>query len=341
MCFRCMKKKKIIKISVYSILILSAVICLSTYLIGGYFIDFALVPNSGGEARSSDKWNMQKTLEGYEPLDEDLQIKIAIAMKNDEASYNEWIKSIENIFPVMIYSNDGLKLVGNEIKHESYSDDWVIVVHGYQSSEESSKRIARHYYNRGFNVLTISLRSHGESEGKYIGMGFLDKDDLFLWTEYLVKKYPTSNIIYHGTSMGAATVLFASSLVLPKNVKAIIADCGYKNVWDIFALELKNKFGLSPFPILYMADIMGRIKAGYSIKNANVLEAVKNSKTPILFIHSTSDDFVPVSCVYALYKACPAKKEIYIVRGVNHTQAKYVNMDEYYNKIFDFIGSCK
>ena len=333
-----MKKKCFIKVLAYSILISLAIVFLSTYLIGSYFIDFALVPNSGGEERTSDKMNMQKTLKGYEPLDEELQIKIAIAKKDDEALYSEWIKTIKNnILPVSIYSKDGLKLVGTEIKHENDINYWIIIVHGYQSSEESSKRIARHYYNRGFNVLTISLRSHRESEGKYIGMGFLDKDDLFLWTEYLVKKYPTSSIIYHGTSMGSATVLFASSLSLPKNVKAIIADCGYKNVWDIFALELKNKFGLPPFPVLYMADIMGRIKAGYSIKNANVLEAVKKSQTPILFIHTTSDDFVPVSCAYALYEACPAKKELYIVSGANHTQAKYVSMDEYYKKIFDFI----
>ena len=335
-----MKTKKLLKILIYSTLALFGVVVISTCLVGGYFIDFALVPNSGGEARASDKMNMQKMLKGYEPLDEDLQIKIAIAEKDDEALYNEWLKTIEhNITPVSIYSKDNLKLVGNEIKQENDSNNWVIIVHGYQSSEERSKRIARHYYTKGFNALTISLRSHGKSEGKYIGMGFLDKDDLFSWTEYLVKKHPSSSIIYHGTSMGSATVLFASSLLLPKNVKAIIADCGYKNVWDIFALELKNKFGFSPFPILYMADVMGRLKAGYSIKNASVLEAVKKSKTPTLFIHTTSDDFVPVSCVYALYEACSAKKELYIVSGANHTQAKYVNMDLYYKKIFDFIQS--
>ena len=333
-----MKNKHYIKILFYSTLVLLGIIVLSTCLIGSYFIDFALVPSSGGEVRSFDAMNVQKTLEGYEPLDEDLQIKVAIAKKDDERLYNEWLKTIEhNVFPISIRSKEGLRLVGNEIKHEVDVSDWAIIVHGYQSSEESSKRIARHYYDRGFNVLAISLRAHGESEGKYIGMGVLDKDDLFLWTEYLIKQNPNARIVYHGTSMGSATVLFASSLNLPKNVVAIIADCGYKNVWDIFTLELKNKFGLPSFPILYMADIMGRIKAGYSIKNADVLEAIKKSKTPTFFIHSTSDDFVPVSCAYALYEVCPAKKELYIVQGVNHTQAQYANMDLYYKKIFDFI----
>lgn len=333
-----MKKKNFTKILIYSICALLVIVVLSTCIIGSYFVDFALVPNSGGEARVSDGMNVQKTLEGYEPLDEDLKIKIAISEKDDEVAYNEWLKTIEDsIFPLSIRSKDGLKLSGTEIKQKLDVNNWVIVVHGYQSSEESSKRIARHYYTRGFNVLTISLRAHGKSEGKYIGMGFLDKDDLLLWTEYLVKDNPNARIIYHGTSMGSATVLFASSLALPKNVVAIIADCGYKNVWDIFALELKNKFGLPPFPILYMADVMGRIKAGYSIKNASVLESVKKSKTPTLFVHTTSDDFVPVSCAYALYEACSAKKDLYIVRGANHTQAKYVNMELYYKKIFDFI----
>ncbi|MGP1438257.1 MAG: alpha/beta hydrolase [Treponema sp.] len=337
-----MKKKHLIKILVSSVCILLAIVVLSTYLIGSYFVDFALVPNSGGEARDSSKMLVQKTMQGYEPLDEDLQIKIAIAQKDDEALYEKWLKTVENnIFPATIQSKEGLKLVGTEMKQENDGNEWVIIVHGYQSFEEKSKRIARHYYNRGFNVLTISLRAHGESEGKYIGMGFLDKDDLFLWTEHIIKEHPNASIVYHGTSMGSATVLFASSLNLPKNVKAIIADCGYTSVWDIFTIELKNKFGLPPFPILYMADIMGRIKAGYSIKNASVLEAVKKSKTPTFFIHTTADDFVPVSCVYALYEACPAKKELYVVKGANHTHAKYVNMDLYYEKIFNFILTLK
>ena len=331
-------KNKVLKRVVYAFLGLLIVSILSTYFIGSYFINFALVPNAGGEQRDSSASQAQKNSEGYEAISEDLQVKIALTRKIDDESCELWLKDCEaNIEKLSIVSKDGYKLAGNCFVHSGDEDRWVIVVHGYQSTEESSKKIARHYYNRGFNALTISLRAHAPSEGKYIGMGFLDRDDLFLWTEYLVKRNPNAKIVYHGTSMGSATVLFASSLSLPQNVRAIIADCGYTSVWSIFASELKNRFGLPTFPILYMADIMGRIKAGYSIKNASVIDEVRKSRVPTIFIHTTSDDFVPVAMARELYNAHNGEKQLYIVRGANHTEAKYVNMEAYYSTIMDFL----
>ena len=331
-------KNKLLRKIVYASFTLLLISLLSTYLVGSYFVNFALVPAAGGGERDASAGQVQKNGVGYEPISEELKVKIALARKTDNEACEFWLKEIEtNIEKVSILSKDGYRLHGHCFVHSNEEPKWVIVVHGYQSSEESSKKIARHYYNRGFNALTISLRAHVPSEGNYIGMGFLDKDDLFLWTEYLIRRNSKAKILYHGTSMGSATVLFASSLSLPNNVRAIVADCGYTSVWNIFTSELKNRSGLPPFPILYMADIMGRIKAGYSIKNASVLNEVKKSQVPTIFIHTTSDDFVPVAMVHELYAAHTGEKQLYIVRGANHTEAKYVNMDAYYSTIMEFV----
>jgi len=330
-------KKNILKKILYATLAIIAFSVLSTYFIGSYFVNFALVPNAGGGERDASAASDQKSAEDYEELSEELKLKVALARKSDSEACELWLKQCEKqIEKVSIVSKDGLKLSGHCFIRSDNLDKWAIVVHGYQSSEESSKKIARHYYNLQFNVLTISLRAHGDSEGNYIGMGFLDKDDLFLWTQYLVRRFPNAKILYHGTSMGSATVLFASSLPLPHNVRVIVADCGYTSVWSIFESELKNRFGLPTFPILYMADIMGRIKAGYSIKNARVIDEVRKSHIPTIFVHTTSDDFVPVAMVKELYNAHRGDKQLYIVRGANHTEAKYVNMSAYYSTIMDF-----
>ena len=50
----------------------------------------------------------------------------------------------------------------------------------------------------------------------------------------IIEQNRNSNIILHGSSMGAATVLMASGDTLPNNIKAIIEDCGYTSVWNIF-----------------------------------------------------------------------------------------------------------
>lgn len=183
------------------------------------------------------------------------------------------------------------------------------------------------------------MRGCGESEGKYIGMGWLDKDDLQVWIKLIVEQNENSEIILHGSSMGSATVLMASGDNLPSNVKAIIADSGYTSVWDIFASEAKKRFNIPKFPVLNMFQVVAQIRAGYNIKKASALDQVKKSKTPILFIHGNADDFVPEYMCEQLYEAANCKKEKLIIEGAGHTDSKYKEPETYYNKMFEFINN--
>ena len=145
------------------------------------------------------------------------------------------------------------------------------------------------------------MRATEESEGKYIGMGWLDKDDIIGWINKIIEKDKNAKIILHGSSMGAATVLMASGEHLPSNVKAIIADSSYTSVWDIFKSELKARFNLPPFPLMQMFRVIAQIKAKYDIKEGSVINQVKKSKTPTLLIHGDADDFVPVTMEPEIY----------------------------------------
>lgn len=40
-----------------------------------------------------------------------------------------------------------------------------------------------YYYNKGFNILSVDNRCHGKSEGKYLGMGYLDHFDILKWID--------------------------------------------------------------------------------------------------------------------------------------------------------------
>ncbi|HJJ14716.1 MAG TPA: hypothetical protein OIM42_07795 [Clostridiaceae bacterium] len=79
-----------------------------------------------------------------------------------------------------------------------------------------------HFSEKGYNVLIPYMRATGEIEGEYIGMGWLDKEDLKCWIDLIIEQNRNSNIILHGSPMGAATVLMASGDTLPNNIKAII-----------------------------------------------------------------------------------------------------------------------
>ena len=314
-----MKTKKIVKniiIGVSGVLVVGA-ISLGSY-VGNYFYDLAINPNSSKDAIFGD---------GDDEMEK-------LKVQEDE----DWLIKASNYTDKYITSYDDLKLHAYEIINENPTDKWAIVVHGYTSEGKLVSAKAKHLYDMGYNVLVPDLRGHGTSEGDYIGMGWHDRLDVVNLIDTTIKENPNAKIVLHGTSMGAATVLMVSGEELPSNVKAIIADCGYTSAWDEFTYQLDALFGLKPFPVMQLSNIVTKIKSGYSLKDASALEQIKNSKTPILFIHGDEDDFVPYSMMEELYDATSSEKEMITIEGAGHDDSYLVNPTLYWNTITEFLN---
>ena len=69
-------------------------------------------------------------------------------------------------------------------------------------------------------------------------MGLWERFDIVEWAQYLAKRCPSCKLVLHGCSMGAATVLYASALALPREVCCCVADCGYTSPGEAFLQEL-------------------------------------------------------------------------------------------------------
>ena len=216
---------------------------------------------------------------------------------------------------------------------------WVIALHGYRGNHTGVTNLAQHYYDAGYQVLAPDLRACGDSEGDYVGMGWLDRKDVLQWIDWVLAQDSEAEIVLHGVSMGAATTMMTAGEDTPEQVKVFVEDCGYTSVWDIFSSELKLRFGLPEFPILYTASATARAKAGYGFKEASALQQVQNCEKPILFIHGTADDFIPYEMMGTLYNAKPGtNKATLTAEGAGHGEAMDVLGDTYWNTVFDFEG---
>lgn len=152
---------------------------------------------------------------------------------------------------VRIKAGDGIELIGYHLHSEKPADKIVIGCHGYTTSAmKSYSSHAQFFHEAGFDVLIVDARAHGESGGKYVGFGVLDRYDLLQWIRYVKKNLgEDKKILLHGTSMGATTVLMASGFDEVQNdVKGIIADCGFTSPYEIFAHVLKKDYHLPPSP---------------------------------------------------------------------------------------------
>lgn len=245
---------------------------------------------------------------------------------------------LNNKEEIYINSYDNLKLHASIVVNNQ-SDVFVILVHGYcASSIYMEQRADIFIKTRGYSVLLPDLRASGKSEGKYIGMGWLDRADIKRWVEYINNNYPNKKIILYGVSMGAATVMMSAGENL-KNVVCAIEDCGYVSVEEEMSYQLKKIFKLPKFPVIYISSIICKLKAGYYFKEASCITQLNKSKIPILFIHGDRDTFVPTFMVYELYNQYKAKKDILVINNATHAKAMYQDGIKYWDKIFKFLDS--
>lgn len=263
---------------------------------------------------------------------------IIYAEYNDENlnDAQKWLEEKSNYSDKYIESYDKLQLHSYVVTQNS--NKWAIVVHGYGGSGKLMSDKSKYFYDMGYNVLIPDLRGHGKSEGDYIGMGWKDRLDIISWINFIIKENPNAEIVLHGTSMGAATVLMTSGENLPSNVKAIVADCAYTSAWDEFSYQLETYLKVPSYYILNVTNMVTKLKAGYSLKEASALESVKKATVPILFIHGDKDKFVPYSMMDKLYDATSSPKEKLTIDGGEHANSDLVSPFLYWLTVEDFLN---
>lgn len=249
-----------------------------------------------------------------------------------------WFDNANREKLVIKSTNYNKNLHADFIFPDNPSDVYVIVIHGYTSEPRGMGIYAQKYHELGYNVLLPSLNGHADSEASNITMGWKDRLDIVDWINFITEQYPDSKIILHGESMGSATTMMTTGEVLPDNVKAAVADCGYTSVWDIFSNKIKNNFKLHEFPTLYSANTVNKLYSGFNFKEASAIEQLKKSKTPTIFIHGDKDTFVPYEMLDQVFEAAACEKEKVTIPNSPHARNACADPELYWNSIINFIN---
>lgn len=240
---------------------------------------------------------------------------------------------------VYIKSFDGLKLAARYY-HVADGAPLQIQFHGYRGTAIrdfcGGNKLAR---DMGQNTLVIDQRGNGKSEGKTICFGIKEKYDCLAWCNYAAKRFGDIPIILSGVSMGAATVIMASELDLPKNVRCIIADCPFSSPEEIIALECKKKMHIPPkigMPFVKLgARLFGNLKL-----SGGPEEAVKNTNVPILIIHGEDDRFVPYSMSRLIHSANPDMITLETFPNAAHGISYITDPERYADISYIFMKDC-
>ena len=236
-------------------------------------------------------------------------------------------------------AEDGVSLHGYLTENINAQNKVAIICHGYSDSAIGVSNYASQFYSLGFSTLCPDARAHGKSGGDLIGMGYLEKRDIICWIKEFLRLNPLTEFVIFGVSMGGATVLFASGESdLPPQVKAVIADSAFTDVYNVIGNIMQNMIPFIPkFPVIDSASVVCEMKGGYSFRDASCVQAVKRSNTPTLFIHGNADTFVPFYMLGILYENATCEKEKLVIENAGHIQGAQANPLLYWSSVDEFL----
>ncbi len=235
---------------------------------------------------------------------------------------------------IYIKSRDGITLYARYY-HIADGAPVEIQMHGYRGHAlRDFCGGARDARGRGHNLILVDQRAHGRSGGGSITFGIKERYDCLDFINYAIERFgKDTKIIILGMSMGAATVLMASGLDLPENVKAIMADCPYSSPRDIITSVI-YKMGLPGRLCFPLVRLGGIVFGGFDVCSAEAKEAVKRSKIPTIILHGEADSFVPCYMSREIYENCNMKnKKLVTFPGAEHGVSYLCDKERYLSEV--------
>ena len=240
---------------------------------------------------------------------------------------------------IFIESRDEITLAGKYYHFREHAP-LILFFHGYHGTAlRDGNGILSYAKNNGYNILLVDQRAHGKSGGRCITFGIKERYDCLDWIRYANRRFGDHTpIILAGISMGASTVLMASDLGLPANVKGIMADCPYSEPKEILKkVMIQMKY---PVNVTYTAvRLGGKFFGKFDIEEHSALESMKNCYVPVLFIHGDEDELVPYEMSKDCYEACvSSEKRHVVVKGAAHGMSYCVDKALYEKEVEDFLN---
>ena len=238
---------------------------------------------------------------------------------------------------VTIRSYDGLSLYGRYY-HIRDGAPVKILFHGYRSMALRDGGGGFYLAQKlGMNVLAVDQRAHGNSQGHVITFGIRERRDCLSWIRYINNRCGSDTpIILSGLSMGAATVVMATALHLPKNVLCVFADCPYSSPGEIIKkvcgdVHIPASFA---YPFIYFS---ARLFGGFRMNQTSAIEAAKVSKVPIFLFHGTGDRFVPWEMSEQIHAGSNGCTKLELFDGAGHGLSYIGEPQRYGEIVMDYL----
>ena len=274
---------------------------------------------------SPDKWKRENSC----PSDEEYSAMYRAA--------EDWAEKYSGATREVSIHNDGLRLCGRFT--DFGSDRTAVILCGRAEGCIYSYFYAEPYREAGYNILVVDQRAHGNSEGVFSGMGFLEQKDVIAWVRYLEEECHTKQAVIHGVCIGAACAVYvASNPNCPKSIKGIVVDGLFRSFHDVFIARFQT-YKKPLFPVLWEVEYLIRKNTGIDIRKDAPYRSIQSVRIPVLMIHSKEDISSLPENVQPMAESCPAPVKIVWAEHGAHSHVRFRNQVLYDSSVTEFVDS--
>ncbi len=250
----------------------------------------------------------------------------------------------------------GIKLSAWWIPAQQASAKTIIILHGWGANKSLMLPIAKPFYKHDFNILLVDAHNHGDSPIQGISTMPKFADDLsaaITWVKEN-KKPQSQSLAVMGHSVGAAaTLLTAARKANPSkytNSKSIdylvkhqadvyIAVSSFAHPRLVMQRQL-SKLNFIPWLVNFIINYVQWV-IGYKLDEIAPLNSIKviqehNPDLPLMLIHGTKDQVVPVEDHQTLCKHRYPKTHCLEIKDADHDSTEQIQ--HHFPKLLEFIN---
>jgi uncharacterized protein len=220
------------------------------------------------------------------------------------------------------------------------SDKLVIACHGYRGRKTDLLGIGAALWRHGYNVLLFDYRGHGEHAGTRVTVGYRELQDTMAAIRYARQRLPAARLGLIGYSMGAAVAIMAAAR--EPNIEAVVADSPFATQRSQILRQMIRtlRIGWWSRQVLFVADHLIYRLAGYWPRDVEpIRDVARIVPRPLLLIHGLEDRLIDPADSRMLYEAAGEPKELWLVEGVDHCGAYFLDRTAYVDRVFRFFDT--
>jgi fermentation-respiration switch protein FrsA (DUF1100 family) len=214
----------------------------------------------------------------------------------------------------------------------------VVCCTGYRGSKSYLIGIGTALWRAGFNVLLFDYYGHGADKGgRRISLGYHEVNDFLAALDYAERRVPGGRIGVIGYSMGGSVAILGTPR--RSEVRALVADSPFARHADVVAYNVERTLR-APVGRLFVriVDYYLPLLAGYRHADVEPIRSIGAlAPRPLLLIHGTADDMIPVDHAYRIFAAAGEPKELWLADGAAHCGAYFLDRPAYCRRVIAFF----